>query len=151
MIARDGGNEGMEQRTAKMTAIEKVLALRGVEPFAACRAEEAIRLAAIAAEKSFAAGQVIFRIDDPSDALYCLVEGSVVLTGPEGEERTLEAPAAFGLVEILSDRRRGETATVTSHGEASALAIEAEDLFDLLSNNVEIVKSLFRALLGNQR
>lgn len=151
MIARDGGNDGMEQRTVRMTAIEKVIALRGVEPFSVCRAEEAIRLAAIAAETSFEAGQVIFRIDDPSDALYCLIEGSVVLTGPEGEERALEAPAAFGLVEILSDRRRGETATVAPGGAAHALAIEAEDLFDLLSNNVEIVKSLFQAFLGNRR
>lgn len=141
----------MEQPTATMTAIEKVIALRGVEPFSVCRTEEALRLAAIAAERNFEAGQVIFRIDDPSDAFYCLVQGSVKLAGPDGVERVMEAPAAFGLVEILSDRRRGETATVASGGAARALAIEAEDLFDLLSNNVEIVKSLFRALLGSRR
>jgi CRP-like cAMP-binding protein len=141
----------MEQRTTRMTAIEKVIALRGTEPFSACRAEEALRLAAISAEKSFEADQVIFRIDDPSEACYCLVEGSVLLGGPDGAQRLLEAPAAFGLVEILSDRRRGETVTVPPGGAARALAIDAEDLFDLLSNNVEIVRSLFRALLGDRR
>ncbi len=140
----------MEQPTTAMTAIEKVIALRGMEPFSACRTEEALRLAAIAVERRFEAGQVIFRMDDPSDACYCLVAGSVALVGPDGVERVLEAPTAFGLVEILSDRRRGESATVAAGGAARALAIEAEDLFDLLSNNVEIVKSLFRALLGNR-
>jgi CRP-like cAMP-binding protein len=141
----------MDRPAAAMTALEKVIALRGVEPFSACRTEETLRLAAIAAERSFEAGQVVFRIDDPSDAFYCLVEGSVMLSGSDGAERALEAPATFGLVEILIDRRRGENATVAPGGPARALSIEAEDLFDLLSNNVEIVKSLFRALLGNRR
>ncbi len=51
----------------------------------------------------------------------------------------------FGVKEILSGRLRTETATATS--EALVLAIEAEDFFDLLSHNIEIVKALFRQLL----
>lgn len=140
----------MERAANGMTAIEKVIALHGIEPFSLCRAEEALRLASIAEERSFLSGQVMFRADDAGDACYCLVDGSVTLAGPDGSTRVVHAPAAVGLVEILSGRRRAATATVTSPDGVRALAIEAEDLFDLLSNNIEIVKSLFRALLGDR-
>jgi CRP-like cAMP-binding protein len=141
----------MEPIASEMTGIEKVIFLRGIEPFSVCRADEALRLAAIADERRFGSGEVIFSADDAGDACYCLVEGSVNLADPAGNMRTVSAPATLGLVEILSGRRWAETATVASEGGVRALALEAEDLFDLLSNNVEIVKSLFRALLGNHR
>ena len=51
----------------------------------------------------------------------------------------------FGELEILSDRLRGSGAL--SIEETLVLALEAEDLFDLLSNNIGIVKALFRRLL----
>ena len=52
----------------------------------------------------------------------------------------------FGVTEILSGRLRDGCATADS--EAVTLAIEAEDFFDLLSNNVDIVKALFREVLA---
>jgi CRP-like cAMP-binding protein len=134
-----------------LTTIEKVMFLRGVEPFSSCRAEEAVRLAAIAAERGFEARETIYEADAEAQACLCLVEGRVTLARAGSEPRTVEAPATIGLLEILSGRRREETATVTSEDGARMLVIEAEDLFDLLSNNIEIVKSLFRALLGGGR
>lgn len=138
----------MKRDANKLSAIEKVMFLRGVEPFSSCRAEEAMRLAAIAGERSFESGEPIYTADAQADTCLCLVEGRVALAGPDGATRVVEAPATLGLVEILSGRRRAETATVTSPEGARALTIEAEDLFELFSNNIEIVKTLFRALLG---
>lgn len=138
----------MEPTMQTLSTIEKVIFLRGVEPFSSCRAEEAMRLAAIAAERHFGGGETIYTADDESDACLCVVQGRIALARPGGETRVVEAPATIGLVAILSGRRRGETASVVSAEGARMLVIEAEDLFDLLSNNIEIVKSLFRALLG---
>jgi CRP-like cAMP-binding protein len=135
-----------DQRTNELSAIEKVLFLRGVEPFSSCRAEAVLRLASIAAERTFAAGEAIYAADDEADACYCLVEGSVSLAASPSSSRVVDAPTTLGLVEILSGRRRAETAIADADG-ARALVIEADDLFDLLSNQIEIVRSLFRALL----
>lgn len=130
-----------------MTGIEKVIRLRGIEPFSHCRAEEVLRLAAIATERAFAPGERLYAIDDAADACYCLVEGSVTLRGGDGPPRAAHAPSVLGLTEILRDQRRPESAVAGSESGALTLVIEAEDFFDLLSNNVEIVRSLFRALL----
>ena len=51
----------------------------------------------------------------------------------------------YGVREILSDRLRQEEARAEE--DSLVLAIEAGDLFDLLSNNIEIVKALFRRWL----
>jgi CRP-like cAMP-binding protein len=53
-----------------------------------------------------------------------------------------------GVEEILSGRLRRGTATASS--DTLVLAIDAEDFFDLLSNNIEIVKSLFRIILQSR-
>ena len=39
---------------------------------------------------------------------------------------------------------------LAANPENKVLAIDAEDFFDLLSNNIEIVKSLFRILMGDR-
>ncbi len=48
-------------------------------------------------------------------------------------------------MEILSGRLR--TGSATAAAETLTLAIEADDFFDLLANNIEIVKALFRHLI----
>jgi hypothetical protein len=50
--------------------------------------------------------------------------------------------------DILCGRLRGEDAE--ARVDSLVLAIEAEDLFDLLSNNIEIVKALFRHVLQDR-
>jgi len=88
---------------------------------------------------------VIYREGDPADALYFVVRGSVRVKPSNDEERLLGPGETFGATEILSGRLRSGSATVEK--ETLVLAIEAEDFFDLLANNIEIVKALFRQLL----
>ena len=56
---------------------------------------------------------------------------------------------SFGVVDILSGRRRQLDARAAT--DLVALRIDAEDFFDLLAHNVEIVKALFREVLGERR
>ena len=53
--------------------------------------------------------------------------------------------STLGVIEILSGRLRGET--VTARTDSLLLALAADDFFDLLANNIEIVKALFRFLV----
>ena len=54
-------------------------------------------------------------------------------------------PQTFGVTEILSGRLRHADAVATT--DAHVLTITAHDFFDLLGDNIEIVKALFRQLL----
>ena len=128
-----------------LTRIQMVVYLQAVDLFNYCNAEQMVRIASIARQRNFAPDERIYSVNDPADAMYCVIEGAVRLEDSGGAERRFEARSTFGASEILSDRLRcedawAETATTT-------LEIDAEDFFDLLSNNVEIVKALFRQLL----
>lgn len=128
----------------RLSRIEMVMHLQSVDLFSFCSAEQIVRLAEIGRQRDLGQGEILYRRDDPPDVMYCIYDGAIDLEADSGERR-LEAPATFGVREILSDRRRGETARASSR--STLLAFDAEDLFDLLSNNIEIVKALFRRLL----
>ncbi len=128
-----------------LTRIQMVVYLQAVDLFTYCNAEQMMRIAGIVRQESFTRGERIYTINDPADAMYCVVEGAVGLRSENGAERRVASRETFGANEILSDRLRGEEAWADR--PTMALVIDAEDLFDLLSNNVEIVKALFRQLL----
>ena len=130
---------------APMAQIEMMVFLQGVDLFAHCNAEEVLRLAAIASELNFEKNEVIFRRSDPADSLYCVVEGRVRLDADGEQGAVIGANGRFGVFDILSGRvRLGDAVAVT---DSRVLVIEAEDFFDLLSNNIEIVRALFRTVI----
>jgi CRP-like cAMP-binding protein len=133
---------------SKLTSIEKVVFLESVVLFSYCTADELVRIEAIAEERRLDGGEVLYRADDPADALYCVVSGEISIEGSNGQRRAAGPTAPFGVSEILSGRLHQGTATATQ--ESLLLAIGAEDFFDLLSNNIEIVKSLFRIALDGR-
>jgi CRP-like cAMP-binding protein len=128
----------------QMAQIEKVVFLQGVELFAFCNAEQLLQLASIASDRSLAAGENIFSSNEPPDALYCVVEGRVGLSGPDRDTTTVSSGETFGVLDILSDQLRARDAVAAA--DSRLLVIEAEDFFDLMSNNIEIVRALFRQL-----
>lgn len=132
---------------SELASIEKVVFLESVVLFSYCSADELVRIAAIANERRFEAGDVLYRANEPADTLYCVVNGEINVDGGDGERRTVAPTGPLGVGEILSGRLRCRTATAAR--DTLVLAIDAEDFFDLLSNNIEIVKSLFRILLSD--
>ena len=77
-----------------------------------------------------------------------LVQGEVDLRSSNGARERLGVQQTFGVTEILSGRLR--TMSATAAQPTVALAIDADDFFDLLSNNIDIVKALFREVLAQQ-
>ncbi len=129
---------------SKLTRIETVVHLQSVELFTYCSAEQVVRMASIAQARQFAKGECIYAVDDAAESLFCLVEGEVELEGKSDRRRVLP-PGTFGAREILSDCARTEHATASE--DCEILVFDGDDFFDLLSNNIEIVKALFRQLL----
>ena len=133
-----------------LTRIQMVVYLQSVELFTHCTAEQMVRIASIARQRTLSRRQAIYAVNDSAAALYCVVEGEVsLMDGDTAVERKVGPGDTFGVREILSDRLRGEHAVAVADGVA--LEIDAEDFFDLLSNNIEIVKALFRQLLRAPR
>lgn len=129
----------------QLAHIESIVFLQSVDLFSFCKAEEVLRIAAIAQEKRLAAGESIYRANDLADSIYCVVRGEVELTNGAGDRRRLGPMRTMGVIEILSGRLRGESARAAS--DVLLLALTGDDFFDLLANNIEIVKALFRQLL----
>ncbi len=130
---------------SELAGIETVLFLQSTDLFRYCTAEQILRLATIAHERRFDAGETIFRIDDEPSVLYCVVQGKVALENGAGQREEIGPLTTFGVSEILCGRLRSRHASAAT--DALLLSMDAEDLFDLLANNIEIVKALFRQFL----
>ncbi|CAM2065317.1 Cyclic nucleotide-binding domain-containing protein [Sulfidibacter corallicola] len=133
-----------------MAQIEIILFLREVKLFQYCSASEILGIAGIAHERVFPADQTIYLPGDPTEFLFCVVEGHIQLEQPDehgnSESKVLGPHEAFGHREILSGRLRRGTAIAQT--ETRVLTIDSEDFFDLMANNIEIVKALFRKMLS---
>ncbi len=129
---------------SNLAQIERVLFLQDVELFSHCEAAQIMRIAAIADEREFAAGEAVFSINDPSDAIHCVVRGSVAVSNADQAEGNAPAGTAFGVFDLLSGRLR--TLNAVAETDTLTLAIDADDFFDLLSNNIGIVRALARFL-----
>jgi CRP-like cAMP-binding protein len=130
---------------SELAGIETVVVLQSADLFSFCKAEEILRIASIAHQRRFQSGDKLYQVHDPADVLYVVVQGGVKLESPDTEPQRVGPLAAFGVVDILSGRLRSKGATAEQ--DTLVLAIDAEDFFDLLANNIEIVKALFRQLL----
>lgn len=129
---------------AELAHIETIVFLQSVDLFSFCKAEEILRIAAIASERRLEAGVKVYDINDVADSLYCVVRGRVRLEAPGREDRLIHPLGAFGVEEILSGRLR--TRRAVADDASLVLVVGAEDFFDLLAHNIDIVKSLFRHL-----
>ncbi|HUP46689.1 MAG TPA: cyclic nucleotide-binding domain-containing protein [Thermoanaerobaculia bacterium] len=129
----------------ELARIETVVVLQSIDFFSACTAEEVLQIVSIARERSIAPGEELFRERDSADTLYCVIRGDVEVTARDGRREAVGPLQAIGLADVLSGRLYSGTAVATT--PALVLAIQAEDFFDLLSNNIDVVKSLFRHLI----
>ena len=67
----------------------------------------------------------IFKLNDPADVLYCVIQGGLALVGPDGDKKLVGPTQTCGVVEILSGRLR--TADATATADTLVLAIEADE------------------------
>jgi len=98
----------------------------------------------------FEAGNVLFHTGAPSDFLYQLVDGSVVLTGPDGAEETLRPtggrPVFIDPIPYLSATPYQRTATAKSM--VIAVAIESRSREAVVRNFPHLTLELLRLATG---
>jgi CRP-like cAMP-binding protein len=138
-----------EEGTVSENVVEKVFLLEGVSIFEKCGVDDLAALAAIAQERRFAAGALIYRENDPGDALYVVVEGKV-LTEKDGQPIFhISEKECFGEVGLLDGSPRPVAARALE--DTRALAIDRQDFLDLLSDRPELLQGLFAVLTRQMR
>jgi len=98
-------------------------------------------IAAVAAPRHYASGDLVFRHEDPGSSVFLLVSGGVefFVTDREGAKVPLESPidgGIFGEIAVLTGGKRTTSARVTH--DASMLEIEGEAFRRLLAGHPEL-------------
>lgn len=132
-----------------LTIVEKVIFLQKVDVFSEVPTEQLAYLAAIATELSHPPGAVIYREQDPSDAMYLVLEGRVRQMRGEVEVTSSGPEDAFGTWALFDDEARLSLA-VTAEA-THLLRIQKEDFIDLLADNVQITQGVLKAIVKRLR
>ncbi|NJK89577.1 MAG: Crp/Fnr family transcriptional regulator [Myxococcales bacterium] len=131
------------------TIIEKVIFLQNVDVFSHVLTEQLAYVAAIAEEVVWDRDQKIYAEDDPSDAMYLVLEGRVRLH--RGEQTVTEAgpKEAFGTWALFDDEPRVAAATAVERTEA--LRVARSDFLDVLADNVRVTEGILKAMVRRLR
>ena len=132
-----------------LTVVEKVIFLQNVDVFDGIPTELLSYLAAIAEEESFDAGDVVFEIDEVSDALYVVLEGEVRLHRGDEEIAVSTDNEAFGTWALFDDQPRVVTATATK--DTKALRVDRDDFLELLADHVQITERVLKTIVTRLR
>ncbi len=128
----------------RMTAVERAIALRGVDAFRTIPMDQLAYLAGIVREEVHPAGAVLFREGDPPGGLLVVLDGTVVLKRGDREAGEATAGETLGGWSLFDDHPRRATAVATS--DVRALVLDREAFYDVLSDHVELLRSLLRDL-----
>jgi CRP-like cAMP-binding protein len=126
-----------------LRAVDKVLVLEEVPVFARASAEELLALAAIARDVPIADGSDLLTPGEPA-AIHIVLSGSVQVQ-TNGDSTVTAGPGdTIGLVETLGGGRAESRARGGAAG--SALRIDRDALFDVLSDRIDLMRGLFAAM-----
>jgi CRP-like cAMP-binding protein len=132
-----------------LTTIEKVIFLQNVDVFAEVPSEQLAFLAAIAEEISVIKNDIIFKMDERSDALFLILDGKVRLDREGREITTIGSKEAFGTWALFDDEPRVATATAVE--DSRLLRIDHDDFYELLADNVEVTRGVLKTMVRRLR
>lgn len=132
-----------------LSIVERVIFLQNVDVFAEIPSEQLSYLAAIAEERTFTAGEDIYKLNDPSTALYVVLDGKVRLHRDGRDIAVAETSAPFGTWALFDDKPRVTGATAEE--DTRTLCIYRDDFLDLLSDHSRITEGVLKTLVTRLR
>ncbi len=130
-------------------SVEKVIILKSVSIFADVAEAYLSELGEIVAEHEFNDGERIISKGEPGTSMYVIVNGKVRIHTDEKTIATLGPREVFGELATLDPEPR--SAHVSAEGHVHLLSLEQEPLYELMSEHVEIVRSINRVLCNRIR
>lgn len=125
--------------------IDKVLALKPVQIFSEIPENILADIAGIIETETYAPGEVLIRKGELGDSLYIIHSGTVEVYDENAVFATLGQHEIVGELSLLAPISR--TASVRAKETATVFKIEREYFMDLLFQEPEIVKGIFRVLV----
>lgn len=119
--------------------------LTQVELFAGVAIEDIRLFAKMAHQKQLAAGQVLFHVNDPSDALYVIAQGSVQLVDDnQDSEQSLTVFSRFEFIgeTLLVAPIHQQTFTARAYSDATLYWFDRSDLLNLLEQRGDLALKL---------
>ncbi len=131
----------------RISAVEKVLFLRGVELFEGVADTDLEWVAEAAEEIQLEAGMALTRQGEFGNSVYTLVEGTAAVMVEEDKViATLDEGSVIGEMAVLTNEPRSATCVATS--DLLALRIEGDDFQELVNSRPELGLAVIRALVG---
>jgi len=130
-----------------MTTLAGRMLLQNSPLFRGLPAAALERIAAVAGQRSYRSGEVVFSQGDPGDALHAVVSGRIrISTGaPDGREiflNIMEAGDTFGEIALLDGGAR--TASATAIAASELVSIRREHFRALLEREPPVALELLR-------
>jgi CRP-like cAMP-binding protein len=133
-----------------LTNEQKATWLSDVPLFAGISADSMSRLAAVAGEQEFAAGQFIVRQGQVGSGLYVVIDGSVnVIKGADEQIANLKPGEFFGELSVIDQQPRN--ASVQAAHATTCLAVASWDLLSLLEQDPALSLNLIKGLVARIR
>lgn len=132
-----------------ISTVEKVLFLKTIDLFRTIPGEDLVRVAQIAEEVRFEAGERLITEGELGDSLYLILAGRVRVEKNNKRVTELGERECVGEMAILDSEPR--SATVQAIEPVTALKIEREDFYDLLNEKVEIAQGIIKVLTRRLR
>ena len=132
-----------------LTAVERVLILKGADLLAGIRPRHLLGLAHLAQEIEITRGQTLYREDDTADVLYLVVEGRVRLSTGERTTSEVGPGEAFGTWALVDDSRRGQSAVALEDG--LVLSLRRSDFYEEAAGDVTLLQEVIRVLAQRLR
>ena len=132
-----------------LTAVERVLILKGADLLREVGPRRLLELAEVAREVDLTKGDAIYQEEDAADALYMMVEGRVRLSAGERTIAEVGPGESFGTWALVDDSERGQRAECIEDG--LALALHRDDFYDVAADDSRLLQEIVRALARRLR
>jgi CRP/FNR family cyclic AMP-dependent transcriptional regulator len=132
-----------------LTTQDKAAALAGVPLFAGISVESMERLATVAGEQDFGAGQFIVRQGQVGTGLYVILSGSVKVLRGADELAHLRSGEFFGELSVIDQQPRN--ASVQAAEPTQVLALASWDLLSLLESDRQLSLNMIKSLVARIR
>lgn len=129
--------------------LQRVQFLRAVSLFDAVAGEDLLQIASTANELSLGPDATVFSKGDPSQDIYLVVRGSVVLADGGAPIATLHPPEVFGELAALDGEPRSASAVCAE--PTTLLRIARADLDEIMERKPQVAREIIRVLARRLR
>lgn len=131
---------------SKLSEMEKVITLKSTRLFADTPENIIAEIAAVMQEIELHEHEVIFKKGDSGNSMYVVFEGNIRIHDGDKTFTVCTKGDFFGELALLDPEPRSASATAITDG--LLLKIEEEDVYELMEDRTEVLRSVMRILCG---